>query len=213
MKTGTHHIKRRLWLAGIGVACGAALYAAATGCQNDNATASANANGNGNGGRAVIHGDVFPADGEERAVDRFVRVQSASAARADATLTDHHFDRGGELNSLGRSKLDLMLKDDESSLPVVVYVDVHRPDGGQGGAGAGAERCRDAARRYLADKGLADDRVDFRTGPNVNYRHPARDGLRGLRKFESDEATPSENGNDKPAEMPDVSSMLKASNK
>ena len=130
---------------------------------------------------------MFPGDGDERAVDRFVKVQSASAARADATLNDHHFDRGGELNSLGRAKLDLMMKDDEASLPMVVYVDVRRADARQGAAVA-AERCQDSARRYLADHGMADDRVEFRTGPNFGYRHPARDGLRGLQKLEGGDA-------------------------
>ena len=198
MKAGTYNIKRRVRLAAIGIICGAALYAVATGCQRDNANA--------------IHGEMFPGDGDERAVDRFVRVQSASAARADATLNDNHFDRGGELNSLGRAKLDLMLKDDEASLPMVVYIDVRHPDNGQRAA-AVADRCQDSARRYLADHGLADDRVEFRTGPNFGYRHPARDGLRGLRRLQGEDTAASEADNEMPAEMPDASSLLKGSNK
>ena len=204
MTAGRHNFKRKLWLGGLGVVCGVALYAASSGCQNDNATSDANAN--------AIHGEMFPGDGDERAVDRFVKVQSASAARADATLNDNHFDSGGELNSLGRAKLDLMMKDDEASLPMVVYVDVRRADSRQGAAAA-AERCQDSARRYLADHGMADDRVEFRTGPNFGYRHPARDGLRGLRRLEGEDSSSSDMNNDKPAEMSETSSLLRGSNK
>ena len=57
-------------------------------------------------------------------VDPFVQVQSAAAARADATLTADHFDARGGLNSLGRQKLDLMLRDDDASTPLLVYLDL-----------------------------------------------------------------------------------------
>src|SRR5688500_12847127 len=72
----------------------------------------------------VIHGETFQPDGAPRPVDRFVHVQSAAAARADATLNASHFDGAADLNSLGRAKLDLMLRDDNAASPFVVYLDL-----------------------------------------------------------------------------------------
>ena len=69
-----HHSAARLALAAALGAAGLLGITAAAGCQHGSAT-----------DRAEIHGDVFPADGEPRAVDRFVQVQSAAAARTDAT--------------------------------------------------------------------------------------------------------------------------------
>src|SRR5678815_1601636 len=106
MMATDHNTNRAGKLATLAGVCGAVL-AAAAGCQND--------------GKNPIHGEMFPPDEQVRPVDRAIDVQSAAAARSDATLNKYHFDRGGELNSLGRSKIDLMLKDDEASLPVVVY--------------------------------------------------------------------------------------------
>lgn len=164
----------------IGAACGAVIGAAAAGCQNDRSN--------------DIHGEMFPADGDVRSVDRFAEVQSAAAARADATLTASHFDEDGGLNSLGRSKLDLMLRDDDASSAMVVYLDVRGRGNGAGNTGGSgatqffdAHRYEDGARRHLADRGVGDARVEFRQGPNVGYTHPAREGLRGLSRLNGDD--------------------------
>jgi hypothetical protein len=135
--------------------------------------------------RGTAHGEKFPRDDEPRAVDRFVSVQSASAARADATLTAHHFDGRGALNSLGRQKLDLMLRDDDAADPLVVYLDL--PSSRAPGAAPAADP-RESVRVYLADRGVPESHVEFRSGPNLSYSHPAADGLRGLRRFEGDAA-------------------------
>jgi hypothetical protein len=132
-------------------------------------------------------------------------VQSAAAARSDATLNNYHFDRGGALNSLGRAKLDLMLKDDEASLPMVVYVDIRE----QGDRPASdVSRYEESARHYLADRGLRDERVEFRSGPNLSYTRPARDGLRGLKRLEGVEQSGASEG-DTPPSMTDLSSLPK----
>jgi hypothetical protein len=128
------------------------------------------------------HGEKFPRDDEPRAVDRFVQVQSATAARADATLAPHHFDGRGGLNSLGRHKLDLMLRDDDASDPLVVYLDL------PAAPAAPAAGHQESVRVYLADHGVPGSQVEFRAGPNLGYSHPAADGLRGLRRFEGDAA-------------------------
>jgi hypothetical protein len=154
--------KRILRLALLGAAGGAAAGLAA-GCRGSQDQA--------------IHGEMFPADEQVRPVDRMVEVQSAAAARADATLYTCHFDHGSALNSLGRAKLDLMLRDDDETIPMVIYLDVRSPGGTQ-------DAHRESVRHYLADRGVADAQLEFRTGPNLEYTSPARDGLRGLQKLE-----------------------------
>jgi hypothetical protein len=124
-----------------------------------------------------IHGEMFPADTDIRPVDRMIEVQSAAAARSDATLTAAHFDRGAALNSLGRAKIDLMLRDDDETVPLVIYLDMRDTAGV-------TDAHRDAVRHYLADRGVADAQLELRTGPNLEYTRPARDGLRGLHQLE-----------------------------
>src|SRR5881628_2030495 len=72
-------------------------------------------------------GEFFPPNGEIRDVQRIERVQAASGARADATLASAHFDKG-ELNSLGRQKLSLMIDDDDANNPLVIWLNVPADD-------------------------------------------------------------------------------------
>ena len=167
------------------LAAAAALLAAASaaGCQGDR--------GAGPREPRAARGDRFPAGDQVRPVDRFAGVQSAAAARADATLNADHFDGRADLNSLGRRKLDLMLHDDAAP-PVVVYVDLSRAAAAARAEGREApspDAHHAAVRAYLADRGLGAGQVDLRDGPNVGYSHSARDGLRGLRAFR-EEAPP-----------------------
>ena len=145
--------------------------AGAAGCRKD-----------GDRSGVAAHGERFSADGEVRPIDRFVRVQSAAAARTGATLNVYHFDAQGDLNSLGRRKLDLMLHDD-AALPLVVHLDLARP-----GVDAIPEHgCRESVRVYLADRGVDESQLEFRSGPNAGDFHPARDGLRGLNALHADQ--------------------------
>ena len=169
--------KRIVRLALMGVAVGAVI-GFATGCQGKPDHA--------------IHGEMFPGDNEIRPVDRAVEVQAAAAARNDSTLNAYHFDRGAALNSLGKAKLDLMLRDDDESLPLVVYLDVRA-------AGGVREAHRDAVRNYLADRGVADANLEFRTGPNLDHTRPARDGLRGLKHLEGAPADAPVDSTEKPS--------------
>jgi hypothetical protein len=160
----------------LGVVLATALFVG--GCQNDNRDGSA---------RRVIHGESFQADGERRDVDRFIDVQSAAAARIDGTLTSAHFDADGGLNSLGRRKLDLMVRDDAADAPpLVVYLDVRE----NSAAGSGSTRPASLARHeesvlaFLTDQGVDPQHVRLRPGPNTQYTRPAEDGLRGLRRLE-----------------------------
>lgn len=138
----------------------------------------------------AAYGDRFPADDQVRPVDRFIHVQSASAARADATLNDAHFDGRGALNSLGRQKLDFMLRDDDAAAPLVVYLDLRDGVAAQAVPAEPTDAHRESVRVFLADRGLTDAQMEFRAGPNLAYSHPARDGLRGLKKLEADAGAP-----------------------
>lgn len=112
-----------------------------------------------------VRGDEFPPEGTVRAPQRFAEVQSASGARADATLRPFHFD-GGRLNSLGEEKLDLMLKDDDRAEPLVVYLDLAESD---------AQRAarEQAVTAYLTEQGLSDADVRLKAGTNPDYMSPA----------------------------------------
>src|SRR3954470_17516811 len=89
-----------------GFTAAAAMLLIGTGCNSDKSSMT----------------DFFPAD-ENRSTQNFMTAQAASGARNDATLYPMHFDCG-RLNSLGEGKLDLMLKDDDSTDAVVVYMDL-----------------------------------------------------------------------------------------
>ena len=182
--------RRRAQLAAA-VLAAAGIFSAA-GCQRDGQRAQ------------VIHGETFQPDGAPRPVDRFVHVQSAAAARADATLNSAHFDGAADLNSLGRAKLDLMLRDDNAAVPFVVYIDLPRDRAAAGPAGAANPgAAREVVRAYLADHGVADDALELRTGPNLAYSHPAKDGLRGLKNLAgtADTAQPADSAAGDPAAL------------
>src|SRR3954453_19148544 len=76
---------------------------------------------------ARVNGADFRPEGETRSVQRFTEVQMAAGARTDATLRTYEFDCG-DLNSLGRQKVDLLLKDDNACTPLVVYLDVKQDE-------------------------------------------------------------------------------------
>ena len=142
-------------------------------------------------GGGLAHGERFPAGGQVRAVDRFAQVQSAAAARADATLNADHFDGRGGLNSLGRQKLDLMLRDDNAADPLVVYLNLPSARAAAGGSFTGSTADhRQSVHVYLLDRGVPDDQIELRSGPNLGYSHPADEGLRGLRRLEGDTGAP-----------------------
>jgi len=122
-------------------------------------------------------GEFFPQPGEVRDVQRIERVQEASGARADATLQPAHFDKG-ELNSLGREKLLLMLDDDDANNPVTVYLNVPAEDEFK------AAR-QDSIIAYLKEQGLEEKQVSFRADSNPATNHPAADSLTRMGRTES----------------------------
>jgi hypothetical protein len=66
------------------------------------------------------YNEFFKADSGDR-VNAFNNVQASNGARNDAMLYPQHFE-GGHLNSLGRSKVLLMLEDCENCDPIVVHL-------------------------------------------------------------------------------------------
>jgi hypothetical protein len=141
-------------------------------------------------------GEFFPAGDEMRDVHRIERVQNASGAREDATLEPYHFDKG-EVNSLGRQKLSLMIDDDDSNNPLVIYLNVPANDEFK------AAR-QDSVVAYLKDQGLEEKQIAFKDGPNPATDHPAEESLIRISKTETGPAagaagsSPAPGGTDEP---------------
>jgi uncharacterized membrane protein YgcG len=121
-------------------------------------------------------GFFAPADATHD-VQRIAHVQAASGARADATLEPYHFDKG-ELNSLGREKLSLMLDDDAANNPMTIYLNVPTDDEFK------AAR-QDAVVAYLKEQGLEETQVSFKQGTNPDSQFQAGETLTRMDKTET----------------------------
>lgn len=120
----------------------------------------------------------FPEDtGEVRKPAQFAEVMAASGARADATLSKHHFD-GNALNSLGEEKLALMLKDDHAPTPLTVYLNLDEK-------AATAKGRQAAVVDFLKDKGLTERQIEVVYGYNPSAWSPAADPLSKKSKAET----------------------------
>ena len=127
--------------------------------------------------------ELFNAHGEER-VSKFVNVQASNGARNDAMLYPHHFE-GGYLNSLGRSKVLLMLEDCENCQPIVV----HLVNAGEGELLA---QRKSSVELYLKTT----------EGANKLAFHPAAPNLVRFAKTESGQLDGSAGGGSAPAAAP-----------
>jgi len=132
---------RYRWI--LGLATGAALIAAAAGCQSN----------------GFQHGESFPGNDQTRDVKRFSEVQAARGAREDATLREYHF-AGDKLNTLGQERIDLMLADGDVYSTLVVYLDV--------ASDAQLAPRQQAVSSFLKDRGMKDDQIRLENGPNPN---------------------------------------------
>ena len=103
--------------------------------------------------------DFFPPD-QARASQQFVAAQAASGARADATLQPSHFD-GDRLSSLGEDKLELMLMDDDTAEPLVVYLNLDKD-------APNLNVRREAVTEFFIERGLLREQIELRTGSNPN---------------------------------------------
>lgn len=133
-----------------------------------------------------VHGEDFSNHEVQSATNRLAEVQAAAGARADGMLHAKDFD-GGVINSLGRSKLDLMIKDDQAITPLVVYLDL--PEGN-----ALNKARHDSTVLFLKDRGLLDSQIRIENGINPDSLNAAEPNLLRLPKTESS----GEPGGDKP---------------
>ena len=120
-----------------------------------------------------LHGERFAPDDEPRAVQNFAAAQAAAGARSDGTLHAVHFDAQG-LNSLGREKIDLMMRGEEPAQPLVVYLDVARGP-------VTAEAARQSVTDYLKGRGLPENQIKLVDGPNTGSLHPAAEAGAALK--------------------------------
>lgn len=146
------------------VAFAAALLMLVAGCQENKPA-----------GKSYGTDDFFPTAGPHRSTSQFKQVQAASGARADSTLRDVHFD-GGEINSLGRSKLELMLVDDQPISQLKVYVVGDETD-------LAARRASVAT--FLGDKGLTGSQIAIVDGENPGSFHAVAPDLVNMPKTDS----------------------------
>jgi hypothetical protein len=121
--------------------------------------------------------NFFTPPGQVRDTQRIEHAQMAAGAREDGMLMEYHFDKG-ELNSLGREKLSLMLDDDAANNPIIIYLNVPASDDFK------AAR-QDAVVAYLKDQGLQESQISFRAGPNPATDTPASKGLTDLAKTDT----------------------------
>ena len=126
---------------------------------------------------AKQHGEIFPGPYEPRTPAVYADAHAAAGARTDSTLRSYHFDKG-ELNSLGREKLDQMVRDDDACDPLVVYVDARGESGLR-------DEWENAVAEHLKVRGLTDEQISFKSGPNMSDTTPSAPALRGLRQMES----------------------------
>jgi hypothetical protein len=125
--------------------------------------------------------DPFLPEDDTRSYARFATAHAAASARQDGTLRDYHFE-GDDLNSLGQSRLELMLKDNSHAYPIVIYIDTDD---------AKLMKSRQmTVAAFLRDAGLLESQVKFEAGPNPNVTSPAAQNLARLSKSDESGATP-----------------------
>jgi hypothetical protein len=102
-------------------------------------------------------------------------------------LSDDHFD-GGELNSLGRTKLKLIAvgRPVESKAPVVVYLNT--TDSKM------VDERKAAIESYWKGSEYADIALNVKNGVNDNVTSPAQPNINALKKIEEQKDTQSKTG-------------------
>ena len=149
--------------------------AAAAGCQNKPKTAHR------------VDPEFLPNQSSE-AIWNFANAQSAAGAQRDPSLYSIHFDEGGNLNSLGRDKLALMMAGGDTHRPAMLYIAA-----GGGDANMMSARCA-SVEAWLKDAGMAENAIALKDGANPMAGSPAVSGLGRLWKTESTENENSSSG-------------------
>jgi hypothetical protein len=123
---------------------------------------------------AKNHGEQFYADGAPRAEGNFVNAEVSAGARGDGTLYPCHFN-GADLNSLGQTKLDLMLKEPEASKTLTVYFSFDD--------NSMTDARKKAVTDYLKAQGLSDDEIALKDGPNPDSKCSAAENIAALQQI------------------------------
>jgi hypothetical protein len=123
----------------------------------------------------------FPDAGKFRSYEQMANVQRSTGARADGNLYAYHF-TDDSLNSLGRTKVDAMIRNDETIRPVTIHL---------ASAADNAINMRriESVTAYLKDNGLTESQMRFETGANAASYHAAAPDLANLSKTDSGTAT------------------------
>jgi hypothetical protein len=155
----------------------AAILLLAAGCQNQGAI-----------------DEPFPAE-TEGSLRQTMQLQASAGAREDAMLYDAHFD-ANQLNSLGASKLALMLGDSERAFPVSVWICC---------PGDAKDR-RHAVETYLQDVGLKAAQYRVEIGPNPKAVSPSAKALTAIPKTDTGASGAAQSTSGAPA--PEVQTKL-----
>jgi len=119
----------------------------------------------------------FPDADKFRSYQQMANVQRSTGARADGNLYAYHF-TDDTLNSLGRTKVDAMIRNDETIRPVTIHM---------ASAADSAVNMRriESVTAYLKDNGLIESQMRFETGANAASYHAAAPDLANLSKTDS----------------------------
>jgi hypothetical protein len=121
----------------------------------------------------------FPDEDQVRQVDRFAGIQAAAGAQDDSTLHMVHF-TGNRLNSLGESKINLMMQNHRADDSMMIYLDMPKDM---------SEARRSSVEKYVAGLGVAPEHVKVAAGINPQSTTPSFLGMQGLQRTDSDHRT------------------------
>jgi hypothetical protein len=136
----------------------------------------------------------FPDAGKMRSYQQMANVQRSAGARADGNLYAYHF-TDDALNSLGRAKVDAMIRNDESVRPVTIYL-------ASSAENTANMRRIESVSAYLKDNGLAESQMRFETGANAATYHAAAPDLANLSKTDSGQASGADGASAEEPAMP-----------
>ena len=145
--------------------------------------------------------DAFASEPAIPPARQFVTAQAATGARDDAMLRAMHFD-GGQLNSLGRQKLDLMTQDPDGLQNIVVYLDLP-PDA--------VQQARQAVSDFMKSVGMRDGQFRIEEGPNPSATAPAARAIESLHHQSEDkkDSNSTDNGIGYQPSTPSTGSAMK----
>ena len=117
---------------------------------------------------AKVHGEQFTEDTAPKSIGYVTQAQAASGAKKDGMLYDYHFS-GSELNSLGQTKLNLILHATHVGETVTVCLNTEHDDA----------RAASVA-KFFKNAGVPEKELQIVDGPNANDVTPTAYNLSGI---------------------------------